>query len=149
MWFSVFYASWMQITIFHKNILPCKIKVRKICHISVSKCYYKYSKFNVPKCEAMGQNFERNRNSTKIEFFKDVTPPPIFSPWLRIFVRQILNIYDNTLRPKHDKSYVLLSDRIFMKNYHLHSWGTKNQKSSFVSFERQSSKWNFEACFSR
>ena len=35
-----------------------------------------------------------------------------FAPSLRIFVRQILNICDNTLRPKYDKSYVLLFDGI-------------------------------------
>ncbi len=35
-----------------------------------------------------------------------------FAPSLRIFVRQILNICDNTLRPEYDKYYVLLFGRV-------------------------------------
>ena len=98
----------MQSTLFHKYILFSQIKAHKICHISVSKCYHKYSKFDAQQRQTMGQNYEQNRNSKNSSFLRLY----IFAPSFGVVMRQISNIYDNTLRPKYDKSYGFLSDRI-------------------------------------
>ncbi len=107
-WFLVFCASWVQITIFHKHILFDQIKAHKIRHILVSKCYHKCSKFDAQQRQTMGQKFTSLNNS----IFSSFCFIRNFVPSFGVVVSQISNIYDNTLRPKYDKSYVLLFHRI-------------------------------------
>lgn len=107
---------------------------------------------NGQKYEAMGQNFEQNRNSKKIEFFKDVRP--ISNIFIYIFVEFCASNFIQTEK-LHRFIFLCVQFRIFMiafsyknmtnrmyfdltewlyiyENYDLHSWGTQKQKSSFV-----------------